>query len=260
MSFFRIFKEYLSQYENYHVYMDYKKIKNIPRYSELVDDLSEILRQLNNYFINIKIQNDEIKHQKLLEDRANEIQDRFNQIKNFEDIKNHINPQIANFEKIESGAIDSISREMDRIVEDASHLINKEEIREEEFNEIRIYYNCLVMFEKNLKIKGFDWKKTLRGIEAKIYSKTTELREKAEAGTQVGEIVEPMIKMKSISINFPLLKESLDKIMDAFLETFRKKNKALAVAISEELEKHPSGLGIYIVTEHKFFEGVMQRM
>ncbi|CAG9315951.1 unnamed protein product [Blepharisma stoltei] len=258
--FFRIFKEYLSQYQIYHFYIDYERIKKLPRYSGLVEDLSEALCQLDDYFMNLKIQNDEIKHQKLLEDRANEIQDRLDQIKNFEDLKNHLNPHVANFEKIESGAINSISREMDKIVDDASHLINKDEIREEEFTKIRIYYNCLVMFEKNLKIKGFDWKKTLRGIEAKIFSKTVELREKAENGAQVAEIVDPMIKMKNISNNFPLLKEGLDKILDEFLETFRKKNKAKAVAIFEELEKHPSGLGLYILSEHKFFEGVMQRI
>ncbi|CAG9315944.1 unnamed protein product [Blepharisma stoltei] len=256
---FRIFKEYLSQNGNYHMHTNYSKIENLLRYSEIANHFSEMLRQENEYFTNFKIQYDEIKHQKLLEDKAQDIQERWNRIKSYEEIKNHINPDIANLEQIESNAIESIEREMESIVESASSYINKEEINNEDFNEIRIYYSCLSAFEKNLNIKDLDWKNTIKKIEKKIYQKTNEFRQKAENEIEISKIVEHMIDMKKVSNNFPLLKKELDKVMDEFLEKFRIKNKDKAVNIVNELESHKTGLGIYIIAEHKFFEGVSQR-
>ncbi|CAG9315963.1 unnamed protein product [Blepharisma stoltei] len=254
--FLQIFKEY----QNQHPRGDILKIRGIRRYADFADDLNQTLYDFYDYFLNFRIQNNEVKHPKLLEDCVNNIKKKWSQIKSFEGVKIHLNSNIVNLEEIQSNVIKSISGEIYRIVEDASNLIKKDDIRKEDFNQIQIYYNCLTHFEANLSIKGFDCNHTLRMIEDKIYEKTLELKEKAEKGEGASEIVESMIGMKNISNNFPLLKKRLDSILDEFLETFRKKNKTKAVAILEELEKHPSGLGLCIITEHKFFDGVMQRL
>ncbi|CAG9315973.1 unnamed protein product [Blepharisma stoltei] len=253
--FLKIFKEFLSQNRTYTRFDS--KIKEQWRYSEFRIDLTQALVELSNFFIEFKVHYEDIMQQALLDSYAKNIQEKWNQIRSFSYLKNHLNLETS-LEIMQSKAIGSISNEINKIVRNALLLIDKQDIRNEEFNQIRSYYNFLGFFEKNLKISDLDLKATLQAIEGKIYDKIKELKTKAMNGKQLEEIIEPLLKMKELSINFPKFKEGLHKIIDDSLETIGKNSKGMILGIIGELGNHSTGL--YILNEHKFFEGVRQRL
>ncbi|CAG9315978.1 unnamed protein product [Blepharisma stoltei] len=254
-NFLKNFKEFLSQNQIYTSFDS--KIKEQWRYSKFKNDLTQTLVELNNFFIKFKVHDEDIMQQALLDNYAKNIQEKWNQIRSFSYLKNHLNLE-TNLELMQSEAIGSIRIEINEIVRNALHLIDKQDIRIEEFNQIRSYYNFLGFFEKNLKISDLDLKATLQAIKGKIYDKIKELKTKAVNGKELVEIIEPLLKMKELSINFPNFREGLHKIIDDSLEKIGKNSKGMILGIIGELGNHSTGL--YILNEHKFFEGVTQRL
>ncbi|CAG9315968.1 unnamed protein product [Blepharisma stoltei] len=260
--FLKIFKIFLTEHQGDSLYANCQQILKIQPYSSYVESLSEEVYKISEYFKNLKIEFSEIQHPAILEITSNKIQEKWNKLNRFEEIKNHLNPEIIDFEKAKSAAFESVFNEIDKIVKKAVSLIEKENVQKEDFKEIQICHSSLANFEKYLTIKGLNWDETVGNIRKKIIDRAHDLRSRAERSAEPREIAEAMISIKDISNNFPLLKREVDGIIDLFFEKFQKniRDKGLLAAITQELESRQSGLGLNIITEHKFFEAAMQKI
>ncbi|CAG9311001.1 unnamed protein product [Blepharisma stoltei] len=233
----------------------YLNLSYCQNYSEIRDELNNEFGGIVNYLKSFTVQDDEIKHEKILDDRFKLLKEKFHAMIMFEEIKNHI----SNFSQYFDECIKSIKAEIDLVKQSTLDCIAKDDFLDADYAKLRIGHRLLSSFKNSIHLEGIDLTQILDKIENTIRKKAENYKKIALGSfTSIDDATKSLISIKTISINFPPMKKSLEELIDQLLIQFKSHGNIKVRTIYDKLEKENTGL--IIINEHKFFETEKHRL
>ena len=230
-------------------------IKKTSSYDQFLSKISDFIDQIQNDLFREELINE---HTRGHEKQRNEFYRELNEKLTFiHDVQTVINRNDAVDKCIQSlqNKINRIFRLADDFID---QILSDSIFMERNSREFNIYYNNLLSFKQEIKIKSIDIHKEICSIEKKVSLKTENWSQLIKKETNIDDIAKYLISMKRTSNNLPAFSTQIKEKVDRILQNleFRKSSPINLDKLSVILQQDKTGIGSTIISEHKTFEKI----
>ena len=229
------------------------EIKKMTSYGQLMKAISDCLDKLRQELIEQDLLNEQTQGYKK---SRNEFYQKLNDKLTFLQQAQ----VVVNRSRVEDECIESLRTKIEDISRLANDIIDKILSNAMFIGEVsvkfNIYYNNLLSFKQEIKIKSINIQNQIDDIENKVSSQIQTWVQLIETETSIDNIAKYLISMKRTSNYLPIFSESIKGEIDRTLQDCksRKKSPVDLGKLGVILQQDEIGIGSSILSEHRAFE------
>ncbi|CAF0744473.1 unnamed protein product [Adineta steineri] len=237
-----------------------KAVTEVILYLQMQEVVADKIQELRNELVSQELINKDTKE---YEKQRNEFYKKLNEkfsILNKAKIFDNYNINI-NVNKLEQECLESLKKKITDICSFLDIFVEKFlsdcNSIEPDYKKFTLYYNNLVSFEEEMKVKDFEICKRIEQIEEIFFKKIHSWENVIQSGTTIDNIASSLINIKRASRDIVPLRKRIDERIDKAINHYKsiRKETGDIGKLGTILNLDKTGIGQSIISEHKAFEG-----
>ncbi|CAF0828795.1 unnamed protein product [Adineta steineri] len=237
-----------------------KAVTEVILYPQMQEVVADKIQELRNELVSQELINKDTKE---YEKQRNEFYKKLNEkflILNKAKIFDNYNINI-NVNKLEQECLESLKKKITDICSFLDIFVEKFlsdfNSIEPDYKKFTLYYNNLVSFDEEMKVKDFEICNRIEQIEERIFKKIHSWENVIQSGTTIDNIASSLINIKRASRDIVPFRKRIDERIDKAINHYKsiRKESGDIGKLGTILNLDKTGIGQSIISEHKAFEG-----